>query len=107
MPPNCRGSRARCGEVRKRRPAVIISNDAANKHLNLVQVLPLTISMSRAYPSEAVVTLEGKQNQAMADQLTTVSKRRLINRAGKLAPSDMRMVERALRVQLGLLEIVG
>ena len=95
------------GEIKKRRPAVIISNDAANKHLNRVQVVPLTSSVSRVYPSEAVVTLEGKRSKAMADQLTTVSKQRLINLAGELKPSEMQQVERAVRVQLGLLEFVG
>lgn len=30
------------GEIRKQRPAVIISNHAANKYLNRVQVVPLT-----------------------------------------------------------------
>ena len=95
------------GEIRRRRPAVIISNDAANKHLNRVQVVPLTSKVDRVYPSEAVVTLNGKQSKAMADQLTTVSKLRLINRAGVLANADLREVERAVKVQLGLLDTLA
>jgi mRNA interferase MazF len=62
------------GEIKKKRPAVIISNDAANKFLNRVQVVPLTSKVNRVYPSEAVVTLNEQPNKAMADQLTTVSK---------------------------------
>jgi mRNA interferase MazF len=90
------------GEIRKRRPAVIVSNDAANKHLNRVQVLPLTSQVAKVYPSEALVTFAGKQGKAMADQLTTVSKLRLVNYGGELNEAEMRQVEQAIRVQLDL-----
>lgn len=90
------------GEIKKKRPAVIISNDAANKHLNRVQVVPLTSDKGRVYPSEAIVTLNNQQSKAMADQLTTVSKLRLINRAGKLKSQDMQKIERVIKIHLAL-----
>jgi mRNA interferase MazF len=79
-----------------------VSNDAANKHLNRVQVAPLTTSVDRVFPSEALVKVRGKKHKAMADQLTTVSKTRLDNRVGRLSEADMQAVEQAIKVQLDL-----
>jgi mRNA interferase MazF len=90
------------GEIRNQRPAVIVSNNAANQFLNRVQVVPLTGSIEKLYPSEAYVTFRGKQSKAMADQLTTVSKGRLVNKAGEVEMGEMEGIARAVTIQLDL-----
>jgi mRNA interferase MazF len=90
------------GETQKTRPAIIFSNDAANIALNRVIVVPLTSQIAKVYPGEALVTLNGKQRKAVADQITTASKQRLSNKLGSLSRADIITVENAVLMQLGM-----
>lgn len=86
------------GEIRKQRPAVIVSNDVSNKYLNRVQVVPITSKVEKLYPSEAYVTVGGRQSKAMTDQLATVSKERMVKLIGRVAEAEMMGIEKALRI---------
>ena len=89
-------------EVRKTRPAVIVSNDAANRNLARVVVIPLTSNTERQYPGEAIVSVNGKASKAMADQIMAADKARLKTQIGKVDKTDMQAVEDAIRVHLSL-----
>jgi mRNA interferase MazF len=90
------------GEIRKTRPAIIVSNDVANRSLNRVQVVPLTSNTEKLYPCEAYVSVGSQRSKAMADQIATVSKQRLRTKIGVVSREDMNAVERVIRLQLGI-----
>ncbi len=90
------------GEIRKTRPAVIVSNNAANAVLNRIVVVPISSQTAKLYPAEALVTLNGEHRKAMADQIMTASKERLGSKLGGLAGNDMRAIEEAILLHLGI-----
>ena len=89
-------------EIQKTRPAVIVSNDAANRNLKRVVVIPLTTNTSRVFPGEARVTVAGEFCKAMSDQLMAADKLRLKEKLATLSKGDMLEVEQAICVHLGL-----
>ena len=81
---------------------MIVSNNAANRNLSRVVVVPVTSNTGRQYPGEAVVTIGGQSSKAMADQIMAADKSRLKSQLGTLSKSDMLTVEDAIKVHLAL-----
>ena len=116
-PPLDRGSVVRVrldpavgSEIRRTRPAVVVSNRAACRFDAVVQVVPVTALPDRDLrPYESRVDSPGsglgKPSRAVANQLRTVSKRRIEAVLGRLEPEEERRLDRALRIQLALGEI--
>lgn len=89
-------------EIIKNRPAIIVSNNASNKHLNRLQMVPITSNTSKVFPGEAIIIINDVEYKAMANQIMTVSKKRITSILGMLSNHDIRIVEHAIRIQLGL-----
>ena len=92
------------GEIQKTRPAVVVSNDTANRDLDRVIVVPLTSNCDRVHLGEVLVSLQGRQHKALANQLSTISKLRLRDRIGRLSEEDFYEVQNAMVYQLDLSE---
>lgn len=98
---------ARGGEMQKTRPVVVVSNNVANRAAAVVTVVPLTSSVERVYPFEVLLAASAtglsKNSKAMAQQVRTLDKARLNARAaGAVQADDMRRLDAALRLHLGL-----
>lgn len=89
-------------EIKKTRPAVIVSNDTSNHYSNRVQVIPATSATKKLYPPECYVQIKGKHSKVMADQIMTVSKERLYDCMGSITIEEMDDIQRVLLIQLGI-----
>lgn len=89
-------------EIRKTRPAVIVSNDSCNRYGTRVVVLPITSNVDSVFPGEALITVKGKQGRALGDQIRSIDKSRLKARVGTVTRTEMVRLEEALAVTLGL-----
>ena len=92
----------RGSELRKRRPALILSVDALNRARRTVVVVPLSSSPEPRPPLVVPVPSAGPESVAISDQLRAVDKRRLDRVFGRVENAELRAVEDGVRVVLGL-----
>ncbi|MGL4378892.1 MAG: type II toxin-antitoxin system PemK/MazF family toxin [Microcoleaceae cyanobacterium] len=94
-------------EMDKRRPVLVVSNDANNRAADTVTILPITSNVTRVYPFEVLINPEDsglpKPSKVQAQQVRTISKQRLGGDAvGNLIPEVMQLVDAALKLHLKL-----
>jgi mRNA interferase MazF len=89
-----------------RRPAVVVSNDIANRHASVVTVVPVTRTIpSKPYP-HTVPLAAGEPlpyaGSILCAQVRTISKERLLDCTGVLSDDQIASVDTALKIALGL-----
>jgi mRNA interferase MazF len=89
-------------EIRKTRPAVVVSNDSCNRYGTKVVVLPITSNVDSLFPGEAMVEVKGKPGRALGDQIRSIDKTRLKARVGQLTAKEMSRIDDALIITLDL-----
>jgi mRNA interferase MazF len=89
-------------EIRKTRPAVVITANALNRARRTVVVVPLSTGPEPRPPIVVATPSAGPNSVAVCDQLRAVDKRRLTRMAGQLSTADFRTIEESLRRVLEL-----
>ncbi len=102
---------ARGSEARKRRPAVIVSNDAANATASrlgrgVITVVPVTSNIDRVYPFQVLLPAEDtgldRESKAQAEQVRSVALERIGSRLGVVPNAILLKIDEALRLHLAL-----
>ena len=82
-------------EIKKTRPALVISPDELNHHIRTVIIAPMT-TKGRPYPTRVSCTFAGKEGQIVLDQIRTVDKVRLIKKLGMIDLKIQRTISQVL-----------
>ncbi len=92
----------RGSEIRKTRPAVVLTADALNRARRTVVVVPLSTGPAPRPPIVVATPSAGAGSVAVCDQVRAVDKNRLSRYVGQLAMADLHAVEDGVRVVLVL-----
>jgi mRNA interferase MazF len=92
----------RGSEIRKQRPAVVLSADGLNRVRRTVVVVPLSTGPAPRAPIVVAVPSAGEASVAVCDQVRAVDRTRLLRSAGLLSRADLRAVEDGVRAVLVL-----
>ena len=94
-------------EIKKKRPVLIVSNDANNKIAKTIIILPITSNTKKIYPFEVFIKTRDsglpKNSKAQCHQIRTISKIRMQgNLVGQLNHGTMRQIDYAIKIHLDL-----
>lgn len=93
-------------EINKKRPVLIVSNDANNRAADTITVVPITSNTNRIYPFDVLLKAGDaglpKKSKAQCNQIRTISKLRITKKLiGAVNKKIMEEIEHAVRLHLG------
>ncbi len=88
-------------EMKKVRPAVIVSPDELNEFLHTVIIAPLTSVLRGDYAFRPEVCIGGKTGEVVIDQVRAIDKKRLQKKLGKLSEEESKKVLSILQEMFG------
>jgi mRNA interferase MazF len=93
-------------EIRKTRPALVVSNDILNAHSPIVSISPITSNVTRVYSFEVEIPAKtgglASRSKIMVHQTRAVDKTRLGKKLGRLPDFILSQVDRALKLHYSL-----
>ena len=89
-------------EQRAGRPAVVVSNDKANEHSDVVEVVYLTSKYKKPMPTHVPVTSTSRNSIALCEQISSVSVNRLGDFLCRCTDDEMQVIDYALAISVGL-----
>jgi mRNA interferase MazF len=93
-------------EIRKTRPALVISCDEANRHLRTVTVISFSSKVEKVFPFEVLVDRHesglDRNSKLKIPQMRAVDKSRLSKRVGSAGEDTMAAVEKAIKLHLDM-----
>ena len=89
-------------EIKKTRPALVVSNDIGNEVTNIIMVSPITSKIKNVYPFEVKISIKGKPCKIMLNQCRAVDRCRLSSKIDSVDLETMKYVEEAIKIVFGL-----
>lgn len=87
-------------DAKNTRPAVVISPDEMNAHVNHVIIAPISASQSN-YPTRIPVELLKNKRSIIVDQIRTVEKDRLVKKIGEIDKNAQKQTLDCLQEMFG------
>lgn len=84
------------------RPGIIVSNDIGNKHAPIVEVVYLTSREKKLMPTHVRIKSSPIPSIALCEQIETVYKKRIGKYLAKATMDEMKQIDKALAVSIGL-----
>lgn len=97
----------RGSEIKKTRPAIVVTNNIANKYAGVLMVVPITSQkIDKIFPHEVLLSNDDgliKISKANISQMRAIDRTRIKSKLGKVSPKNLREIDVALKLHLGLM----